>query len=218
MTITETRKISTEPVDGNKIADALAGFFTFATAGLAMLQIWLRRRKKNAKEKQVIDSLEKLLEARAACFAVMNDVVFQSKICDRVIIFSGHNHGGLPSAFKPYFVSSVFGVARLAEQQREISTYKNLEVDIEYIRVLERVVRDKVIHFKVEDMAPSLLKDIYTAAKISESCLLFLGANDNELIYASFARVMDDKATPDYFSANDLYKIRVAGNTLKQNL
>ena len=218
MTITETRKISTEPVDGNKIADVLAGFFTFATAGLAMLQLYLRRRKKNAKEKQVIDSLEKLLASRAACFAVMNDVIFQSEICDRVIIFAGHNHGGLPSAFKPYFVSSVFGVARLAEQQREIATYKNLEVDIEYTRTLERVIKEKMIHFKVSDMAPSLLKDIYTAASISESCLIYLGINDNELIYASFARVANDKETPNYFSANDLHKIRVAGNVLKENL
>ncbi len=114
---------------------------------------------------------------------------FRDVGAERVILFKGHNGGGLPSGGSPFYVSAAHWW--VAPGQLDIvSNYKNLLVDSEYVlMILDSISSSERTSVQVTATMPNCqLKHYYEAEGIAESLIITLGVKGRELYFLSIAR------------------------------
>lgn len=105
---------------------------------------------------------------------------------DRVIVFKGHNGGGLPRPGTPFYVTAVHWLMGASGVSRP-QLFRNLPPDLEYVKMLVDVKNEGSALYATEDMAPCQLRRIYEAEGVNSSLVVFLGLKDREMYYMSVA-------------------------------
>jgi len=160
---------------------ALATSGTFIAALKFVEKIYMRLTQKV--------SLDKELSLISKAYVMMQDVV-ATTTCSRVILFAGHNSGGVPRLGSPFYttaIHSVYGEGVLAQ-----TDYKELSVDAHYISMLNDTIRDGRSDLIVGNLQDSHLKDYYAMEGVTESVIFYLTMKDNCLYYISFATMNEE--------------------------
>jgi hypothetical protein len=130
----------------------------------------------------------------------------QHNFASRVLIFSGHNSGGLPRVGSGFWVSALHWVEHPRNALTNFGDYENISVDLQYITMLLDANKEGTVFLKVAEMPSSLLKNYYMAEGVSESIIVFLGIREKSMFYMSIARYSDEES----FSTMDLARIKLA--------
>jgi hypothetical protein len=144
------------------------------------------------------------MESLQRIYLVMSRV--QQDFASRVIIFSGHDAGGLPRVGSGFWVSALHWVEHPRNEITNFGDYANISVDLQYINMLLESQKEGTVFIKVAEMPASLLKSYYSAEGVSESLIVFLGIREKSMFYMSIARYTDDQP----FSTMDLARIKLA--------
>lgn len=191
----------TEPVSWTAgavlaLLTAIFGFVKWLLPFLRQMQLdkWRRRTEQGARDIQsMYDEMDAILNNGA----------------QRVIIFSGHNSGGLPRPGAPFYVSaqhwSFDGPARWSPER-----YQELPVDGEYANMLVSIMDKGHVRYTTEEMEPCQLRDIYKAEGVTDSLVLYLGSRDKQLRYMSVALYHGT------FTDNQITEIRIRANTIRR--
>jgi len=130
----------------------------------------------------------------------------QSDYASRVIIFSGHDSGGLPRVGGGFWVSSLHSVEHPRNEVTNFGDYANISVDLQYINMLLEAQKEGSVFLRVAEMPDSLLKSYYMAEGVSESLIVFLGIREKSMFYMSIARYQEEAQ----FSTMDLARIKLS--------
>lgn len=108
---------------------------------------------------------------------------------ERVVIFSGHNCGGLPEIHKPFFVSSLhWSVDADFLAQFPAEGYQDIPVDDPYVTLLMDLSIQGQVHADPERMAEnSIIARFYRNEGVRDSYWFYLAAVDNQLSFISIA-------------------------------
>jgi len=128
-------------------------------------------------------SIEDELEKMATAYQRMNDIVTLG-YADRVILFVGHNSGGIPRLGSPFYVTMIH---QITAPRVITGEYKDLAVDAEYVKMLLEAMRNTAVHIDVANMPQCQLKDYYVAEGVTESVVEYLCVKSNALYYISYA-------------------------------
>jgi len=173
----------------------LIGLLTVFFKCGAWKEIQLRKRSLS-----FVKGMESLQTIYGAMARIQND------FASRVIIFSGHNSGGLPRVGSGFWVSALHWVEHPRNHATNFSDYENVSVDLQYINMLLAAQKEATVFLKVSEMPPSLLKSFYEAEGVAESLIVFLGIREKSMFYMSVARYSDEAA----FSVMDLARIKLS--------
>lgn len=121
---------------------------------------------------------------------------------ERVILFAGHNSGGVPRAHSPFYVSALHGSTN--NNRIKLADYQNLQVDSHYIRMLLDCEREGIVDLQVDGMPDCQLKDYYLAEGVLHSLIVFLGIVENKFLYMSISRYSDKP-----FTETEITRIRL---------
>ena len=129
----------------------------------------------------------------------------------RVIVFSGHNGGGIPRPGSPFFVSALHWSIE-ARDRTTPNKYQNLPIDTGYISMLVDVMDRGELRFHPDDMPCCQLKDIYLSEGVEDSFVIYLGTKDKQLYYLSAATFHGA------MTASQLTEIRLQANVIRNIL
>jgi len=189
----------------NDVLIALIGAFpVLVTSALLHVReikkknIEIERHIREKKEHQIkADVLDKVLS-----FSAFNkikaavDELFRTTKADRFLILIAIN-----GKVDFNIVSVIFEQHKTTKYQvNAIARYRSLKIDGEYRKMLRDAEKFGMIHFKTEELSPSLLKGIYTIEHVVYSeirHLLRLPIDDNNdvLIYSSLATHEEEEFT-----------------------
>ena len=108
----------------------------------------------------------------------------------RVVVFIGHNGGGLPKPGSPYVVRSQTGWTVQEGDATFYGTYAfDLEVDQPYCDMLTEAHRAGKVTLTTAEMKPCMLRSIYESEKIIQAMLytLKLDSKKNRFAYMTVA-------------------------------
>lgn len=143
---------------------------------------WIKSRQKRG-ESRFVRGLEDVAQTMAQVTS------FRDVGAERVILFKGHNGGGLPTGGSPFYVSAAHWW--VAPGQLDIvNNYKNLLVDSEYVlMLLDSITSPDRTSVQVAATMPDCqLRHYYEAEGVSESLIITLGVTGRELYFLSVAR------------------------------
>lgn len=143
---------------------------------------WLadrRERKQDEKtEREVVGGLRSL---HAIYFAMER---IESHGADRIVIFGGHNSGGVPRAGSPFYCSALhWHIA--ADYIDCIADYTEITVDSRYIAMLIHCERHGSYRFDPVAEEDGMLKRFYSAEGITDSVVFYLACHQNTFLYLS---------------------------------
>jgi len=174
---------------------AICGLLTWFFKSGAWKEIKLRKRSMDFVKG--MESLQRIYQSMQR---------IQDDFASRVIIFSGHDAGGLPRVGSGFWVSALHWVEHPRNEITNFADYANISVDLQYINMLLDSQREGTVFLNVAEMPQSLLKSYYTAEGVSESLIVFLGIREKSMFYMSIARYVGE----DSFSSMDLARIKLA--------
>ncbi len=128
----------------------------------------------------------------------------------RVIIFAGHNGGGLPRPASRYYTTAVHWEVE-EDYALTMADYKNIPVDPRYITMLIKAHSDDFYRFQTATEQPSQLKRIYEMEGVTDSFVFFLDVHEHNFIYCSVATTKEGG-----FSNDDATVIEVMCYKLKE--
>lgn len=105
---------------------------------------------------------------------------------DRVVIFAGHNSGGLPRAGSRYYTSALHWEVKKGFS-KDLGEYKDIPVDYAYVKMLLESYEESKVYFKTEDADPCLLKTYYEVEGVVESVTYYMDISENNFIYMTVA-------------------------------
>lgn len=165
------------------ILGAVGGIITALAAGLKDVIIaWMQRWSMSVRQGMVIR-----LAAIGEYIESIEDIKRIGNV-DRVLVFSGHNGGGLPTPGKPFVIKAQTGWSRKpgADPMRRYNF--DIPVDSHYSRMLETLVKDGKVQLDTHDIPnDARLKTYQTSEGVTHSIMYFLRVIDNEVIYMSVA-------------------------------
>ena len=144
------------------------------------------------------------MESLQRIYGRMADI--QADFASRVLIFSGHDSGGLPRVGSPFWVTILHWVAHPRNKPRNLACYENISVDLQYISMLIAAQKEGMVFLRVTEMPDCLLKNYYQAEEVSQSLIIHLGIREKSMFYMSVARYADEKP----FATMDLARIKLA--------
>jgi len=108
---------------------------------------------------------------------------------DRVILFKATNGGGIINLVTPMYVTCLDeclspGIESIKDKIQRWQT------DSHYNRMLSNIIANGQVTFKIQEMEPCALKNIYLTSHLNEVSIHYLGAmngRNQEVYYASFA-------------------------------
>lgn len=106
------------------------------------------------------------------------------KTVTRVIIFIGHNGGGLPRVGSRYYTSAVHWDVE-PEYEGLLKEYRGVEVDGAYIEMLLDSHNHGCVKMVTATMPECKLKRYYQDEGVVESLVFYLDMEDNNFIYLS---------------------------------
>ncbi len=98
----------------------------------------------------------------------------------KTMLLKGSNSGGIPEVGKPYYSRIIDGAGHCEFAIRE---YSQVNVDLNYIQLLIKLIEDKKVHIDVDKQDDSLLKKIYEKEKITNSIWYLLSINKLEYFF-----------------------------------
>lgn len=115
---------------------------------------------------------------------------------DRVLLFRGHNCGGLPTLERPYHVSLI-GKSVDESVETMVREYTNIDTDKTYINMLLDLYRRQVIEYTTsQDDTYHQLKKYYVAEDIKHALIIFLKiTKTNDFLYMSVSTKGDEAFT-----------------------
>jgi hypothetical protein len=153
---------------------------TAATGTFAFFKWWLpfrREKSLNAKTVTGIHSISVLYRCMTSMLGVG---------VDRVILFAGHNGGGVPSPLGVFYATAIHHVTTHGEDDI-ISGYSGLVVDGKYCEMLLAARNVEYIRMNTATMEPCKLKRLYEAEGVTDSILYFIGIKKAKCFYLTMA-------------------------------
>lgn len=152
-------------------------------AGTPVLMHILQRRRNEKMRTGVMRGLE----ATRAIYGLLHEIV-HSTSAERVVLFAGHNSGGVPRPHSPFYVTALHWVCKNQHQASLIRDYQGLIVDANYIGMLLDVERHGKVTLIPEHMPECQLKQIYASEGISQSIIFYIAITENKFLYLSVAK------------------------------
>ena len=182
----------TEESSTNILVSIISGFFlVLSSVKLKLFSPLLnkiRRFKKKNDEQEFMSSMKEMLHI----YEHLEEIV-ENTSADRIILASGHNCGGLPAVYKPYWISALYGIG---VDKKILNNYTNLPIDKHYIECLINS-HDKSYVYLNQNSLPedSQIKKIYDLEGVKECYLFYLTVIENNLLFAKVAS-KDKEITP----------------------
>lgn len=147
-----------------------------------LLTWWIKSREQNL-EKKFTQGLDDSVETLNLM------TTFRDQGAERIILFTGHNGGGIPQGGNPFYISACHWIVSDGHLD-VISNYKNLLVDTEYMKMLQRAIReeDRTVEMLTAKMPQSQLKRYYEAESVHSALTIILGFANNKMYFLSLAR------------------------------
>lgn len=203
-------ELGTEPTDWKTIAASVAGVAGVGLAGVTAayfkgLRSWVERRWAKKTSRRTYG------EHMANLSAFSEELESLRKIdrVSQVIVFRGHNCGGLPTPGRPYTVHAIQGWQRTDPAKPALSDpgrryRRGLQVDAHFTRMLEDVIREGVSIQVTEKIAPDAkLKGYFELDGIAVAVIYYLGLHDDELLFLSVSSSTEDFAVREKLEIND---------------
>jgi len=169
----------------------------------------LKEWREAAKKDLVVDGLQRTRRT----YAAVEDIAKVSG-AQRVILFAGHNGGGIPQPSSPFWVSSTYLHATTDELERVISEYQNLKIDAMGIEVLLSCQRNEHVVLKMDDLPDgSMLKKHYRVEGVKHAVLFFVDIIENKFFFVSMARYDDEP-----FSEDQIVRASLKVNIMRQSM
>ena len=167
------------------ILTALAGFVVaiLASAKPAVQRriiSWIDPREK--RERKYLHGLEQIAHLYAFFKAIS-----QITAVDRVILFIGHNCGGVPSPTAPYWVCAIYGHSNHANKDPLMMYGYDIPVDTSYIEMLTKIIKDGKFEFITAESRECKLKSLYEHEGVKQSLVYYLGLFNERLVYMTVA-------------------------------
>ena len=158
--------------------------------------------------KKVIDGMER---SRASYRSL--ETMRKSTTASRVILFAGHNSGGIPRPGTPFYTSAIWWSIDddAVESNNQVGYYDKLVVDAEYMSMLLEAEKNGVVEMNTEDMKPCLLKKYYHAEGVTHSLVLFVAITEKKFMYISVAKTDDVPFTED-----EVTKLRLMTDSVRE--
>lgn len=166
---------------------------------------WFAERRDKKKETSLVKGIESLHRVYSAIAGI------QEIGAHRVILWAGHNSGGIPRPNSPFYASALHWAIDRKFQGR-MGDYQNLQVDLDYITMLLALQREGHVRVYPAKMTTCMLKDCYAAEGVSDSVLLFLGVVENKFLYLSAAKYEGE------FSDLDIVRIRMKSQVIANEI
>lgn len=194
------------------VSEAFAYFIVSILVGLAgvcvvvftelrsLIQTYLRRQTRQVSVRCYTNSLKNI--------GIFMDTIEELKKIDsveRILVFIGHNGGGLPVPGKSYTIKSELGWAKSQDIKPILGRFNfDLQVDSFYVKMLETVVSEGHVINTAADMTDDcFLKRIYLEEGVAQSIVYLLHCEPSELTYISVA------SHKGLFSASDKRKMEL---------
>lgn len=107
--------------------------------------------------------------------------------CQRVLLLSAHNSGGIPSPLTPFYTSAIHWATNDPAHRAALGSYSKIRVDSNCVQMLIALQQSGEFHFKMTENRGSMLWKFYEAEGVKDSYLCFVGIYQNNFIYMSFA-------------------------------
>jgi hypothetical protein len=158
--------------------------------------------------KKVIDGMER---SRASYKAL--EAMRKSTTASRVILFAGHNSGGIPRPGTPFYTSAIWWSIDddAVVSNDQIGYYDKLVVDAEYMSMLLEAEKDGVVEIHTKDMRPCLLKKYYHSEGVTHSLVFFVAIAEKKFMYISVAKTEDVPFTED-----EVTKLRLMADSVRE--
>ena len=165
------------PIDFGALATAIA---TIATGAFAFVKWYLPHRREKKTNANTIQGLQSI----SRVYDTMREMEHSS--IDRIILFAGHNGGGIPTASKPFYVTALHWIADVASS-KIIEDYVNIRVDSDYVAMLLSAREKGWLSLDVSTMPDCKLKQYYLLEGVTHSLIVFLAVKDKKFFYFSAA-------------------------------
>lgn len=116
-------------------------------------------------------------------YSLMDDL--KSEVgCDRVLIMSTKNGGGIPRPGAHLYASVLYETFD-KKLEAVMPYWQHRQVDLAYVKILSKVEERNVVYIDTDDMDEGILKDIYLSNKIKSSIVAKIKATPNHYYYIS---------------------------------
>lgn len=172
---------------------------------------WAMELRHKSKTKSItLDGIDRLRRV----YLIMEDAIQDSETpgeveCGRVVLFSAHNSGGVPSPAAPFYVSAMHWVTARPDQRKVIGSYVNIKVDRQYIEMLQSIQQNGRYRLSMEQNSGSILREYYEAEGIKDGVMFFLGIRDNRFVFMSFC------SFDGLFTNNQITRFSLLANEIK---
>ena len=178
-------------LDSTTTQQVLAGVLSILSLGAfwKFAEVFFKDFFKRRQKAKLEDGLRRIAKIYKKMEAMSN------KGAHRVILFAGHNNGGIPRLTCGFWVSSIF--SHVVEAHRNKSReYNNIPVDSSYVSMLIGTQLRSYMRFVVDEMEPCQLKNYYISEGIKDSIVVFIGIYEQKFMYISMANY-ERKFTPN---------------------
>jgi len=118
---------------------------------------------------------------------------------DRVVLFHGHNGGGIPSPGNGYYTSAV--IWNINSTVVDLNHYKNIPVDAHCISLLIRLSTEKVITTITSELPTSQLKEYLECERVIKSVFTFITIKDSKYYYLVY-HILENNTFDKFGAAN----------------
>jgi len=125
------------------------------------------------------DAIRKIKEI----YSLMDDLKAEVE-CDRVLIMSTKNGGGIPRPGAHLYASVLYETFD-KKLEAVMPYWQQRQVDLAYVKILSKVEEKNVVDIDTEDMDEGILKDIYLSNGIEKSIVAKIKAKPNYYYYIS---------------------------------
>jgi hypothetical protein len=156
---------------------------------------------------QTIEGIESLAEVSELLVSTKKYGV------ERVILWCGHNGGGVPQPGKPFYTTAMQWHILDDKSNYDLSNYRHITVDPTYINMLLQVLQTNTVMLSTSEMSPCQLKTYYKAEGVTHSMIIKVGIKPKQIFYLSMAKYKDEP-----FSEADLVGCELIANSVWQQV
>lgn len=129
--------------------------------------------------------------------------------CQRVLLLSAHNSGGIPSPLTPFYMSAIHWATNDPAHRAALSGYTKIRIDSDYTNMLLQMQAHGDYHFDMDKNEGSMLRKFYESEGVADSYLCFVGIYKNNFVYMSFASFSEK------FTDTEQTRFRLIANEIK---
>lgn len=206
-----------ETLLGTLIAAAVVLITALSTGLRELIATWFAVLKHRLNVESYINQLE--------CFGKFLreiEMMREIKNVHRVLLFRGHNSGGLPTPGHSYSIRAVFGWAKnssdpntcnYGDEDDPDDTYGfEILADADYMSTIAKVMTDRCVFLKVAEMpGNSKLRRFLEAEQVKHAMIIFMGIVDRvNLLFMVVSTYNNEE-----FSQTDVTRIELAADKIR---